>query len=205
MRNTKSKNVWVCRTALPAELWRRAVCVQECHYLEAFCGPRTCSFKGGAWGHISWEVPLAPATYLLPGAFNHALLFFFPTLIAGDWVKRLLMVATIFIGPLFSMEYASADMKTYPFEWATIWCFFATVQSLWAIIAEVFLWSKGWAPASAEEMACVGRWRDPRVVDQGQQKQQQKPAERQPLLATKGIAAVDAKRTPDTAQARDQQ
>lgn len=101
---------------------------QHCHYMEAFCGPRTCSFKGGAWGHISWELPLLPATYFVPSAFLHAFLFFVPTLAAGDMVKRILMVATIFIGPVFSMMYAAKDMSSYPYEWATIWCVLWRVQ-----------------------------------------------------------------------------
>eukprot|EP00775_Hariotina_reticulata_P013610 gene13610-13735_t len=156
---------------------------KQCHYMEAFCGPRTCSFKGGAWGHISWELPLAPATYFVPGAFNHAFLFFVPTLIAGDMIKRLLMLATIVIGPLHSMAFASADMTTYPFEWATIWCFFAAVQSFWAVVAEVFVWTRGWESASAGEMAMVGKWRTP-----GQEEEPRQVKE--PLLQGKCTTTV---------------
>jgi hypothetical protein len=57
---------------------------------------------------------------LLPGASLHFAMFFLPTLVAGSPVKRLLMVITIFIGPLASMYIARANMDTYPFEWATV-------------------------------------------------------------------------------------
>lgn len=131
---------------------------KHCHYLEAFCGERACSFKGGAWGHISWSIPLAPTTYFLPSSFIHFFMFFVPTLTAGDNVKRLLMIATVFIGPLACMAIAAQDMSTYVFEWATIWCFFAAVQSFWAILVELYFYKKRFIAADAEEMAQVGKW-----------------------------------------------
>jgi hypothetical protein len=126
--------------------------------MEAFCGERACSFKGGAWGHISWSIPLAPTTYFLPSSFVHFFMFFVPTLAAGDTVKRLLMIATIFIGPLACMAIASQEMSTYVFEWATIWCFFAAVQSFWAVLVEVGFYGKRFTAADAAEMAQVGKW-----------------------------------------------
>lgn len=132
----------------------------ECHFQEAFCGPRTCSFTGGAWGHVSWSLPLAPTSYFLPSSWGHCFLFFFPTLVAGDWVKRILISATVFIGPLSCMAIASADMATYRFEWATIWCFFAAIQSCWAVGCELFLSPARFRSASAEELATVGKSRN---------------------------------------------
>jgi hypothetical protein len=118
----------------------------------------------------------------VPGAFSHAFLFFVPTLIAGDNIKRFLMLVTIVIGPLKCMALAASDMKTYPFEWATIWCFFAAVQTVWAVLAELFVWTQGWEPASLQEMTRVGRWRN---QDQDQQQQMNKP-----LLKGKSTAVV---------------
>jgi hypothetical protein len=49
-------------------------------------------------------------------------------------------------------------METYVFEWATIWCFFAAVQSFWALLVELVFYKKRFRAADAEEMAQVGKW-----------------------------------------------
>ncbi|KAI8470820.1 MAG: hypothetical protein J3K34DRAFT_419078 [Monoraphidium minutum] len=115
-----------------------------CHYLESSCHPTLCSLKGGGMGHISWGVPLLPSTYFIPGASLHFFLFFVPTLLAGAGVRRKLMVGTLIIGPLMSMYMTKGDLKTYPLEWPTIWCFFAALQSAAAMLFEI-----GWPTAFA--------------------------------------------------------
>lgn len=119
---------------------------QHCSHQEAFCAPQLCSFKGGAWGHISWSSPMLPATYFLPHSAWHFMLFFLPVLIAGDAAKRALMTFVIGVGPVFGMVMASRDMSTYRFEWATIWCFFAAVQGTIAVILEATIMAKSFAP-----------------------------------------------------------
>lgn len=66
---------------------------------------------------------------------------------------------------------------------ATIWCFFAAIQAVWAVLTELLLCGQSWAPASAGEMAAVGKWRSPPSSVQ-QQKQQAAAGARgaQPLL-----------------------
>jgi hypothetical protein len=105
--------------------------------MEPFCGEKLCSLTGKAWGHISWSVPLLPATYFIPGAFPHFFLFFGPVLILGDALKKILMVITIVAGPMLTMYFASAAMETYVFEWATIYCFAAAIMALQAYVFEL--------------------------------------------------------------------
>lgn len=90
---------------------------QSCGYLEASCSPKLCSITGGGWGHISWEVPLLPSTYFVPGASMHAILFFLPTLLMADGPRWWLMIACLIMGPLVSQYFSSLDMATYQFEW----------------------------------------------------------------------------------------
>lgn len=120
---------------------------QGCHYLEANCGPKLCSVTGQAWGHISWSVPLLPSTYFVPGASMHAILFFLPTLIAGTWPARALMLAALAMGPLTSMAFSAAGPATYHLEWPTIWCFFAAIQSMVALTTEALFPDAFSAPA----------------------------------------------------------
>jgi hypothetical protein len=105
--------------------------------MEPFCGEKLCSLTGKAWGHISWSVPLLPATYFIPGAFPHFFLFFVPVLILGDGLKRILMCTTIVVVMLI-MTTASRAMETYAYEWATIYCFFASILALEAMLFEVW-------------------------------------------------------------------
>lgn len=109
-----------------------------CHYLESSCGPKLCSITGGAWGHISWTVPLLPTTYFVPGASLHGFLFFGPTMVAGGGVRLLLMFIGLAFGPVFAMFFSRWDMATYAFEWPTIWCFFAAFQSSVALFFEMW-------------------------------------------------------------------
>ena len=53
----------------------------------------------------------------MPGASLHAFLFFVPTIIAGNGLRRRLMLATLLIGPVASMLLAKGDLTTYPLEW----------------------------------------------------------------------------------------
>ncbi|KAI8475964.1 MAG: hypothetical protein J3K34DRAFT_402509 [Monoraphidium minutum] len=109
---------------------------QACHFMEASCSPKLCSVTGGAWGHISWAVPLLPSTYLIPGASMHATLFFLPTLLMAGGVRYWLMMACVVFGPLLSMFVSRGDAGTYALEWPTIWCFFAAIQVIVAAICE---------------------------------------------------------------------
>jgi len=123
---------------------------QACHYMEPFCGEKLCSITGKAWGHISWSVPLLPATYFIPGAFPHFFLFFVPVLILGDAVKKIMMVITIVAGPMVTMYFASSAMETYVFEWATIYCFAAAILTLQAYVFELHF-PKSFAPELSRE------------------------------------------------------
>lgn len=127
---------------------------KACGYLESSCAPTLCSIKGGGMGHVSWGVPLLPATYFIPGGFIHFFLFFVPTLLAGAGVRRKLMVGTLIIGPLLSMWMTKGDAKTYPLEWPTIWCFFAAVQSAAAFCFELG-WPTAFAPRPSKRLAAA--------------------------------------------------
>ena len=118
--------------------------------MEPFCGEKLCSITGKAWGHISWSVPLLPATYFIPGAFPHFFLFFVPVLILGDGLKRILMFLTLVIGPVGTMVAASRAMETYVYEWATIYCFIASGLALEAILFETWF-SNSFAPWESKE------------------------------------------------------
>lgn len=74
--------------------------------------------------------------------------------IAGDAIKKLLMVVTIFIGPVWCMIFAAQDMSSYQYEWATIWCFFAALQSFSAVLIEVYLYPR-WVISSIPHAVCV--------------------------------------------------
>jgi hypothetical protein len=85
-------------------------------------GSKLCTFKGKF--HLSWSVPMADATYFVPGVAIHSFLMFAPFLTLWDVKGSLFMGTLLFLtGPIMASWISPSLM-----EQASIWCFFSIAQ-----------------------------------------------------------------------------
>jgi len=85
-------------------------------------GEKLCTFRGN-W-HLSWSVPMADPTYVIPGAAIHSFCMFAPFFALYE--KRGMVIQGIFLfvfGPYFA-SWISPNLM----EQASIWCFFSIAQ-----------------------------------------------------------------------------
>jgi len=85
-------------------------------------GEKICTFKGNY--HLSWSIPMADATYVIPGAGIHSFLMFAPFFALYE--KKGMIIQGIFLfafGP-----YLASYITPSLMEQASIWCFFSIAQ-----------------------------------------------------------------------------
>lgn len=93
---------------------------EEVKSTEWLRGEDICTFRGKH--HLAWSIPMADATYYVPGAAIHSFLMFVPFFC----IKPQMIVLGIFLwatGP-----YLAAQVTDNLMEQASVWCFFSIAQ-----------------------------------------------------------------------------
>jgi len=89
----------------------------------------SCTFQSNTpTGHLAWAVPLAPASYFVPGTSLHFFLMFAPALVTAR--HFITGVVSLLTGPVLALVLTHSLS-----EQASIWCFFSMFQCLLAFIA----------------------------------------------------------------------
>mmetsp|Transcript_25716 Transcript_25716/g.36141 ORF Transcript_25716/g.36141 Transcript_25716/m.36141 type:complete len:272 (-) Transcript_25716:63-878(-) len=85
-------------------------------------GEKLCTFRGNY--HLSWSVPMADPTYVIPGAAIHSFLMFAPFFALYEKKGMILQGVFLFVfGP-----YLASIISPSLMEQASIWCFFSIAQ-----------------------------------------------------------------------------
>jgi len=85
-------------------------------------GQKLCTYRGNH--HLAWSIPMADATYVIPGAAIHSFLMFAPFFALYE--KKGMVIQGIFLfvfGP-----YLAGLITPNLMEQASIWCFFSIAQ-----------------------------------------------------------------------------
>jgi hypothetical protein len=85
-------------------------------------GHKLCTFRGNY--HLAWSVPMADATYVIPGVGLHAFLMFAPFFALYEKKGMVIQGAFLFLFGPYMAGLITANLM----EQASIWCFFSIAQ-----------------------------------------------------------------------------